>query len=101
MDMSKSSEYRIKEMVNIAKIMDDSETSNNLCHLIQDGLRTKVKNPNMLFAMKDNGEALFVPHMLTHQEYVYVIEHLEELMDEETNTSTEPTEEEPTGEPKH
>lgn len=85
MDMSKSSEYRIKEMVNIVKITSDSKTSNDLRHLIQNSLITKVKNPNMLFTMEDDNEALFVPHMLTHQEYVYMMEHLEELMDGESS----------------
>lgn len=85
MDMSKSSEYRIKEMVNIVKITSDSKTSDDLCHLIQNSLITKVKNPNMLFASEGRDEAFFVPHILTHQEYKYMMEHLEELMGEESS----------------
>ncbi len=101
MDMSRSSEYRINEAVNVLKIIDQlrkSETNESRAKrdFIYTSLQTKFKNPHMFWA--DEDESLFVPHMLTHQEYKYMSEHIEELMNEETNTPTEPTEE-PIGEP--
>ena len=95
MDMSRSSEYRINEAVNILKTMEQLEKSGtkvdrDKLDLINFSLVTKFKNPNMLLANRD--ESSFVPHILTHQEYKYMAEHIEELMGEETNSSTEPTE---------
>ncbi len=86
MDMSKSSEARIKEAVNILKITDQLRKSgtsenNKKLNFINYSIIIKLKNPHMLLANED--EAFFVPHMLTHQEYKYMMEHIEELMNEE------------------
>lgn len=91
MDMSKSSEYRINEVVNIMKIWNKADVDDEMVWLQRGAVQLKIRNPYMLIG--DNNEALFVPHMLTHQEYVYMMEHLEELMSEETSTPTEPIEE--------
>ncbi len=77
MDMSKSSEYRINEVVNLMKIWDEADEDDDIAELQEGGVQLKIKNPYMLIG--HNQEGFYVPHMLTHQEYVYMMEHLEEL----------------------
>ncbi len=77
MDMSKSSEYRIKEAVNLMKAVDIGALNG----LQKEALRTKIRNPYMIMSQ----EGALVPHILTHQEYVYMMEHLQELMNGESS----------------